>query len=109
MFGKPEWFKKKPSGWGIKPVSRQGWIYSMSWLVVLVLPFLVLVSEWLVVESIVWLLAAAGALAWDVRQILRAMGDTIEDVLYIDETETLSERFAAGKLATGRFDFRLRG
>ena len=45
-----------------------------------------------------------GALVWDVRQILAAMGPTDEDVLYIDETETLSEQFA-----TRKFDFRLRG
>ena len=73
------------------------------------LPFLVLVSEWLIAESIVWLLAAAGAFASDVRQVLRNMGDALDDVLYIDETETLSEQFAARNLATEKFDFHLQG
>ncbi len=104
MFGKPEWFKKKQNGLGITPVSRQGWRYSAGWLAVLLLPFLVLVSERLVVESLVWMIAGCGALMWDVRQILKAMGDSTDDVLYIDDTETLSEQFA-----TGKFDFRLRG
>jgi len=104
MFGKPDWFKKKRLGWGIIPICRQGWSYTALWVGVLVLPFLLLIGEHLVVESLVWLTAAMGALVWDVRQILAAMRPADEDVLYIDETETLSEQFA-----TRNFDFRLRG
>ena len=104
MFGKPDWFEKKRLGWGIRPICRQGWSYTALWLGVLVLPFVLLISERLVVESLVWLAAAMGALVWDVRQILAAMSPTDEDVLYIDETETLSEQFD-----TRKFDFRLRG
>ncbi|MDA1052215.1 MAG: hypothetical protein O3C40_17295 [Planctomycetota bacterium] len=104
MFGKPDWFKKKRLGWGITPICWQGWSYSAIWVGVLVLPFLLLIGEHLVLESLVWLGAAMGALVWDVRQILTAMRPADEDVLYIGETETVSEQFA-----TRNFDFRLRG
>jgi len=104
MFGKPDWFKKKQPGWGITPICRQGWCYTGLWLGVLIVPFLLLLGQHLAVESLVWLAAAMGALVWDVRQVLAAMRPANEDVLYIDETETLSEQFA-----TRNFDFRLRG
>jgi hypothetical protein len=71
----------------------------------LIVPFLLLIVQHLAVESLVWLIAAMGTLAWDVRQILIAMRRAAEDdVLYIDESETLSEQFA-----TRNFEFRLRG
>ncbi|HUG66978.1 MAG TPA: hypothetical protein VMM76_04455 [Pirellulaceae bacterium] len=105
MFGKPDWFKKKRIGWGITPICWQGWSYTAAWIGVLVVPFLLLVGQHLMAESLLWLAAAMGTLVWDVRQILIAMGPVAEDdVLYIDETETLSEQFA-----TRNFDFRLRG
>jgi hypothetical protein len=68
-------------------------------------PFLLLVGQHLMVESLLWLTAAMGTLVWDVRQILIAMRPVAEDdVLYIDDTETLSAQFT-----TRNFDFRLRG
>ncbi|MBC8353761.1 MAG: hypothetical protein H8E66_17315 [Planctomycetes bacterium] len=103
MFGKPAWFKEKRSGRGITPICRQGWAYTAIWAGILVLPFLILIGEQLVLESLVWLAATGGTLVWDVRQIMAAMRPEDEDVLYIDETETLSEEFA-----TRNFDFRLR-
>lgn len=104
MFGKPDWFKKKQRGWGITPICRQGWSYTALWVGVLVLPFVLLIGQHLVAESLVWLAAGTGALVWDVRQILAAMHPADKDVLYIDETETVSEQFASRN-----FDFRLRG
>ena len=104
MFGKPDWFKVKRIGWGITPVCRQGWCYLGLWVGVLVLPFVLLISQRLAVESLVWLTAAMGAFVWEVRQILAAMRSPDEDVLVIDDTETLSKEFA-----TRNFDFRLRG
>lgn len=104
MFGKPDWFKEKRIGWGITPICRQGWGYTAVWVGVLTMPFVLLISQHLVFESLVWLAAAMGALVWDVRQILAAMRPADEDVLYIEETETVSEQFA-----TRNFDFRLRG
>ncbi|MCA9122223.1 MAG: hypothetical protein H6822_21250 [Planctomycetaceae bacterium] len=104
MFGKPTWFERKRRGWGIKPTCWQGWIYSAVWTAVLILPFLALVSEGLLIESLVWSVASMAALVWDVREVIHAMSPVVDDVLYIDETETLSER-----LATRNYDFRLRG
>ena len=105
MFGKPDWFKKEQRGWGVTPLCWQGWGYTATWIGVLIVPFLLLAGEGLMLESLIWLTAATGAFVWDVRQILGAMSPVAdEDVLYIDETETLSEQFA-----TRNFDFRLRG
>lgn len=105
MFGKPDWFKKKEIGWGITPICWQGWSYTATWIAVLIVPFLVLIGQHLMVESLLWLTAAMGVLVWDVRQILIMMRPVAEDdVLYIDDTETLSEQFT-----TRNFDFRLRG
>jgi hypothetical protein len=105
MFGKPDWFKAKRFGWGLTPISWQGWSYTATWLGILIVPFFLLIVQHLAFESLVWLTAAMGTLVWDVRQILiakRSVAD--EDVLYIDESETLSEQFA-----TRNFEFRLRG
>ncbi len=105
MFGKPDWFKAKRFGWGITPISWQGWSYTANWVGIVILPFLLLIGQHLAVESILWLTAAMGTLVWDVRQILTAMRSVADkDVLYIDESETLSEQFA-----TRNFEFRLRG
>ena len=105
MFGKPDWFKAKRFGWGITPISWQGWSYTATWVGIVILPFLLLIGQHLAVESILWLTAAMGTLVWDVRQILTAMRSVADkDVLYIDESETLSEQFV-----TRNFEFRLRG
>lgn len=29
MIGKPEWFTYRISGWGIRPATKEGWIYSL--------------------------------------------------------------------------------
>lgn len=105
MFGKPDWFETKRNRWGISPVCWQGWSYTAAWAGILILPFLMLIGDRLVIESLIWLTAAMGAFVWDVRQILAAIRPVVkDDVLYIDETETLSEQFA-----TRNYDFRLRG
>lgn len=105
MFGKPEWFKQKQIGWGLTPVSWQGWIYSAVWLSVISLPFLILMRQGLLFESLIWLGASLVAVVVDVRWILKDLKGAAEkeDVLYIDEDETVSEQFA-----TRNFDFRLR-
>lgn len=37
MIGKPEWFKKKKFGWGLTPVTWQGWVYVASLTIPLIL------------------------------------------------------------------------
>ena len=105
MFGKPDWFMKQRLCWGITPICWQGWSYTTIWVGILIVPFLVLIGEHLVVESLLWLIAAMSTLVWDVRQILTAMRSVAAgEVFSIDDTETLSEQFA-----TRDFEFRLRG
>jgi hypothetical protein len=70
MFGKPEWFRPKSRGWGLRPTTWQGWVYALAWSGVIAIPFCTLIARQLVPEAVVWLLAAAGVLVWDVRQLL---------------------------------------
>lgn len=104
MFGKPQWFREKKSGWGLTPITWQGWTYTAGWTSVLLLPYLAFLTRHQLAEAFIWLAAASGALVWDVRSILIAMRPPkADDVLYIDENETASQQFA-----TRNFDLRLR-
>ena len=73
MFGKPAWFRAKKNGWGLVPVRFQGWVYAALWCVVIAAPFLLLTERHQAFEAMVWLAFGLGALAYDVRQILRDM------------------------------------
>jgi len=102
MFGKPEWFVAKSFGWGLRPVTKEGWIYTGVWTAVLILPFigLLLASKW--AEAIVWIVAMIGFLIFDVKLILRTMkrNEEEKDVLRImDEEETRHEAAETGKFA----------
>lgn len=101
MFGKPEWFREKAWGWGLVPITREGWIYTWLWTAVMVAPYVVLVSFHRWPESFVWLAASLAALVWDVRQILAAKHPKpAKDVLYIgDEDDSVQ---------TSKLDLRLR-
>ena len=105
MFGKPEWFEEGRLGFGLKPVSWQGWAYSGGWVAVIALPTLALMSQRLGVESLIWMAAAITAAIWDVRSIWREkQPQQPDDVLYIDDDEAAPEQFASRN-----FKFRLRG
>lgn len=73
MFGKPNWFRPKAIGWGLVPISWQGWLYSAGWGGAIALPFLLLIGRHQPIEAAVWLMLGLGGLAYDVRQILRAI------------------------------------
>lgn len=105
MFGKPQWFRPKAYGWGLAPVAWQGKVYSGCWAAVLAVPFVILLSRGQTVEALAWLSLSAGALVYDVREILRlirnpqstspattaAVAPREENVLYIlDDDETHS-------------------
>ncbi|HTN77619.1 MAG TPA: hypothetical protein VL096_20315, partial [Pirellulaceae bacterium] len=88
MFGKPEWFKKKTWGWGLTPITRQGWVYTFVSSGIITIPFLVLLFSRGVPEAVIWLAAGVGMLVWDVRQIMQAMTPPKpKDVLYIGDDE----------------------
>lgn len=97
MFGKPEWFKPKTFGWGLQPVTKQGWIYTGVWLGVLLVPFLPLLVLKGVLLACVWLVFGIAALSWDVWDILRQMKQEKEDenLVHIrddDDSATLATR-----------------
>ncbi len=103
MFGKPEWFKKKTFGWGVTPISWQGWLYTGVWVTAIFLPFLFFLFARGPVESTVWLFAGIGALIWDVRAILNAMDqEERKGLFYIGEEDSDS------KVATRNFDLQVR-
>lgn len=85
MFGKPQWFKEKTVGWGLHPVTWQGWVYTLIWAGVLVIPFVALLMMRREAEAAVWLAASAGALLWDVHEIVQQVRKLPREVLYIDE------------------------
>jgi len=105
MFGKPEWFRENPLGWGVYPTSRNGWIYTGVWKAVMGLPFLGLLGMGKYFESIVWLAASTGVFLWDIRTIAKAKKQTEADanLLYIkDEGED------ASRLTTEKYDLEIR-
>ena len=71
MFGKPQWFRPKAIGWGLIPISWQGWLYAGGWAGAISLPFLVLIGRHQPLEATAWLTLGIGALICDVWQILR--------------------------------------
>jgi hypothetical protein len=111
MFGNAEWFEPKKIGWGLRPVKWQGWVYTGVWGSVIVLPFLALLANSGIWESLVWMGATVGMLTWDVWHMRRGLtepnavvdrAEPRDDVLYIGDDEQ------ADRLATANFDMELR-
>ena len=73
MFGKPAWFRPKKFGWGIVPITWQGWAYTAAWCAAIATPYILLEQRHQSLESLVWVGFGIGALVFDVRQILLAM------------------------------------
>jgi hypothetical protein len=108
MFGKPGWFRKKNVGWGLRPVSWKGWLYAVAWAGVISGPFIGLLANHRLFESLVWVVVMMVALLWDVHQVRRDMDITHKDdtaeILVIDEdTEPDPSYFA-----TRSYELRLR-
>jgi len=119
MFGQPRWFRPKKSGWGIVPVTWQGNLYTIVWICAIAFPFALLVRRHqpLPLEAGIWLTTACGLLAYDVRQILRALrgspsaasnaaaatGQRDDNVLYILDSQP------GQPVATRNFNLQVRG
>ncbi len=73
MFGNPDWFKPKTLGWGLTPTRWQGWAYTLAWISVIGVPFVLLLMRAQPAESFAWLTVTMGALIYDVRDIRRKM------------------------------------
>lgn len=89
MFGKPEWFRKKSVGWGVRPVTWKGWLYGVLWAGVICIPFIALLAHAKVLESLIWVVVMMFAMLWDVQGVMREMdiptAEIDEDLLVIDE------------------------
>lgn len=113
MFGKPEWFRDKKVGWGLVPVTWQGWLYSAAWGGIIAGPFAVLLARtddvemsYRLTSAGVWLAATIAGLVWDVWQIKRArnappVAVKKEPVLYIGDDDVKS-------VSTKNLDLQLR-
>jgi hypothetical protein len=98
MFGKPEWFRDKTFGWGLTPITWQGWLYTLAWMGVIAGPFVLLLSRENPLGAGTWMTAMIAALVWDVWMIKRARQAALkppvknEPVLYIGDDEQLSTK-----------------
>ncbi len=103
MFGKPQWFKRKVFGWGLTPVSWQGWVYTLVWVLVMTGPFTFFISSEKVIEAMVWIVASIGALVWDVKKTLDAMEqEDRKNLFFIDEDQK------DAKVAARNYDLQVR-
>lgn len=105
MFGKPEWFVPKRIGWGLTPVTWQGWVYALVWGVIIAAPFVGLLLSRGVVEAIIWMAAAMGFLIVDVRIILRGIRDAEEAKAMLRIMEQQETR--GKELSTDKFDLHI--
>ena len=78
MFGKPQWFREKNLGWGLVPITWQGWVYSTLWGSVIVGPTIALVATKGAVESLIWMGASTAVLVWDVRKVRQELKGPVE-------------------------------
>lgn len=102
MFGKPEWFVPKKIGWGLRPVTWQGWVYALAWATVIVLPFNILLFTRGWIEAVIWMAVMLAWIVFDVYLILKAIKAREEEreVLRImDEEETRREEATTSKFA----------
>jgi hypothetical protein len=103
MFAKAEWFRVSDRRPRILPVTWQGWLHSLVWLVAILLPTLVLAQVRGFPEVAVW--PAVMAVAWwlDVRPVRNAQRSGKGEVFVIDESTDIT------RLSTQNYDMQLRG
>jgi hypothetical protein len=75
MFGKPEWFREKKIGWGLDPISWQGWVYVFLWVNVLIVPFTVLLTRNQPLEAGVWIVTILAFMLREVYVMKRALAE----------------------------------
>jgi hypothetical protein len=115
MFGNPQWFRPKAIGWGLVPVSFKGWLYTAGWIGAIAVPFLLLITRGQPLEAFAWMTLGVGAMAYDVRQILRSFRSTDsataatvsapkrdDNVLYIGDSSP------GAAVATANYNLRVR-
>lgn len=114
MFGNPAWFRPKTVGWGLTPISWQGWAYALAWIGVIGLPFVGMLWGEMAPQALVWLGVMTGGLIYDVREIRRQMQRASfqaasppiaadKDVLYIGDSDASTR-----PLATRNYSLKLK-
>lgn len=73
MMGRPEWFARRSVGWGMTPVTWQGWLYAFVWLLLIAVPFNLLLAYDQGGPAVTWMALAATVLVLDAKKILAAM------------------------------------
>jgi hypothetical protein len=73
MFAQPNWFRPKSKGWGLVPITWQGWLYTGLWTAAIAAPFSLLLARHQPVEALTWMGLGLGALVVDVHQTLRLL------------------------------------
>jgi hypothetical protein len=106
MFGKPEWFKKRTWGWGLTPVTWQGWAFTLGAAALIAVPFniLLFMPDRGAPEALIWMALGIAALVLETRSIMRGIDkpkEARQDVLYIGDEEHDS-------VQTGKLDLKLR-
>ncbi|MGY8771400.1 MAG: hypothetical protein ACKVH8_23550 [Pirellulales bacterium] len=69
--GDPHWFRPKRIGWGLTPVTWQGWLYTLYWAIVLCLPFIYFMSTENYILAGIWEILGIGYLTYDAISILK--------------------------------------
>ncbi len=88
MFGKPHWFRPKKIGWGLTPITWQGWVYTLVWACLIAGVFNLLLFVTIdgralrIPEACIWLAVSIGALIWETRGILKAIRAAEDDKRY---------------------------
>ncbi|PHS17703.1 MAG: hypothetical protein COA78_02975 [Blastopirellula sp.] len=69
--GKPNWFRPKTIGWGLTPVTWQGWLYTLYWALFLCVPFTYFLATENFILAGVWEVCGIGYLSYDAYCILQ--------------------------------------
>ncbi len=105
MFGKPQWFRPKTVGWGLTPVTWQGWGFTLAWVLVILLPFWALALRLQWPEALLWVGVAIGLLCLEVRQILQQIRRSETEPPHALDDGTVQR---ASHLTTARYKLRTR-
>lgn len=73
MYGRPEWFVPKTYGWGLTPITWQGWVYAFTVGLLIAGPFNVLLFNVGWPYGVLWMVLTGALVCFDVDRILTAI------------------------------------
>lgn len=71
MFGKKNWFVAKAFGWGLTPVTWQGWTWLATYFLVMLPPYALFFAQHRYWAAFIWLSFVAAVMLYDVWTILQ--------------------------------------